>query len=311
MEKDEFSQDEKTMVAHTPSGDETLLAASVRCPVCGTENVPTEKYCGDCGFLLSSTPGEPVSPEATSAQVKLVDTIGQREFLLRPGQNTVGREGADVLLGDPTVSRKHAVITLEDSKCFIEDLGSTNGTYVDGVLIPKGEKQQLRDGAEVKFGNTVLVLQLPPVPCEAEESPTAEPAARDAGDQQATSTEEKPEEIALEQEETKSVARLVLVSDPSTVFDVKPGTNRLGRRSESDIPLTFDGYVSGTHCDILAEDGEFYVVDLGSTNGTFINGEKIPVGERVRIEDGSELTVGQTVLRFEVLTEEASSEEIE
>ena len=45
---------------------------------------------------------------------------------------TIGREGTDIVLPDPEVSRRHAVMrVLEDGAAAIEDLGSTNGTYVN------------------------------------------------------------------------------------------------------------------------------------------------------------------------------------
>ncbi|MGH2804437.1 MAG: FHA domain-containing protein, partial [Thermoleophilaceae bacterium] len=72
---------------------------------------------------------------------------------------TVGREGCDITLGDPDVSRRHAEIRLEDDGVSIEDLGSTNGTYVNGERI--GAPRRLQDGDEVKLGSTVWRLRAP------------------------------------------------------------------------------------------------------------------------------------------------------
>src|SRR4029079_91479 len=64
-----------------------------------------------------------------SVFVQEAPTSGQ-EFAARPGV-TFGREGCDVVLSDPEVSRRHAVLRESETGLAIEDLGSTNGTYVN------------------------------------------------------------------------------------------------------------------------------------------------------------------------------------
>jgi hypothetical protein len=64
----------------------------------------------------------------------------------------VGRgEGNDVFLADPSVSREHAVVDVRSGDAFVRDLGSTNGTFVNGS---RTERRSLRDGDELCFGNT-------------------------------------------------------------------------------------------------------------------------------------------------------------
>lgn len=64
---------------------------------------------------------------------------------------TLGRGAqCDVVLDDDRVSRLHAIVRLLGSRAVIEDAGSTNGTYVDGVLVEG--KVELREGAMVRFG---------------------------------------------------------------------------------------------------------------------------------------------------------------
>ena len=61
---------------------------------------------------------------------------------------------ADVVLDDPSVSRVHARIYKgEEGGIEIRDLGSTNGTRINGVVIPPNEKVRVQRGDEVKFGN--------------------------------------------------------------------------------------------------------------------------------------------------------------
>src|SRR5215213_2915131 len=65
---------------------------------------------------------------------------------------TVGREGCDIVLADPEVSRRHAALRISDSGAAVEDFGSTNGTFVNGERV--NGVRQLNDGDVVRFGNT-------------------------------------------------------------------------------------------------------------------------------------------------------------
>lgn len=71
---------------------------------------------------------------------------------------TIGRDRAtcDAVVDDPRVSRVHLAIGVRDHVPFIEDLGSSNGTCVDGIRIT--EKSVLRHGAQVRFGRTEVVF---------------------------------------------------------------------------------------------------------------------------------------------------------
>lgn len=82
-------------------------------------------------------------------------TAGQ-ERPARPGL-TIGREGCDVVLDDPEVSRRHAVLRQGDAGLAIEDLDSSNGTFVNGERV--SGIAALNDGDSVKVGNTVWRLQ--------------------------------------------------------------------------------------------------------------------------------------------------------
>jgi hypothetical protein len=68
----------------------------------------------------------------------------------------------------------------------------------------------------------------------------------------------------------------------------------IGRSRECDVRLT-DANVSRRHAEIRHEDDEFWIVDLGSTNGTELNGERI---DRARLADRDRITLGSTDLGF-------------
>jgi len=70
---------------------------------------------------------------------------------------TIGREGCEITLADPEVSRRHARIGSLDDALAIEDLGSANGTYVNGRKL--SGVAELKDGDAVKMGNSSLRVE--------------------------------------------------------------------------------------------------------------------------------------------------------
>jgi pSer/pThr/pTyr-binding forkhead associated (FHA) protein len=71
----------------------------------------------------------------------------------------IGRgRGADVVLAEPTISRAHAAIGFEEDAFFVQDLGSTNGTLVNGT---REEKRALADGDEIQMGKLILGIKFP------------------------------------------------------------------------------------------------------------------------------------------------------
>jgi hypothetical protein len=88
--------------------------------------------------------------------VLVVDGPGTRHELTT-GRNVIGRgTDADIRLPDTGVSRKHVDVVLEGGTAFAEDLGSTNGTLVNGRRI---SRQALADGDVIRIGHSVLVYR--------------------------------------------------------------------------------------------------------------------------------------------------------
>jgi hypothetical protein len=72
----------------------------------------------------------------------------------------------------------------------------------------------------------------------------------------------------------------------------------IGRATDAHVQLR-DTFVSSHHARIEAEADGLAAEDLGSTNGTFVDGRELPVGERVLLHSGSRLAVGDTVFVVE------------
>ena len=85
--------------------------------------------------------------------------------------------------------------------------------------------------------------------------------------------------------------------DRGKVFDLSPGGSYLIGRCAGDIPLS-DDKVSGRHDEIRLLGPEAYlVIDLASTNGTFLNGVRV---ERTKLDHDDEIRVGDSFLRLTV-----------
>jgi len=91
---------------------------------------------------------EPATPSVPARWL----TVGLRRLSLATGENIVGRdEAANVRIDDPMVSRRHARIVVNGASALVEDLGSKNGTFVDGQPITNGS-MPLRNGLQLAFG---------------------------------------------------------------------------------------------------------------------------------------------------------------
>ena len=87
--------------------------------------------------------------------VKRGPNAGSR-FLLDRTTTSAGRHpDSDIFLDDVTVSRRHAEVTLDGRQYVLSDVGSLNGTYVDGERI---ESEVLREGAQIQVGKFRLVF---------------------------------------------------------------------------------------------------------------------------------------------------------
>jgi hypothetical protein len=115
------------------------------------------------------------------------------------------------------------------------------------------------------------------------------------GPQQAAAAGLVPRPPALE------LGRLVVIASPALLegdvvaLDSHPLT--VGRGGNNDVPLAGDEYASSRHARFEARRDGVYVEDIGSTNGTFVNGIRLTRDRR--LAPGDVVRVGETDLRFE------------
>jgi pSer/pThr/pTyr-binding forkhead associated (FHA) protein len=89
-------------------------------------------------------------------------------FQLFAGRNLVGRQGAadglDIPINDPTTSSNHAALHIDSASRSVqlEDLGSTNGTFINEEPLGPQGRREVRDGDRIRFGGYTTVLKVAP-----------------------------------------------------------------------------------------------------------------------------------------------------
>ncbi len=149
----------------------------MRCPDCGSENIDGSAYCEECGSkLFASKKGisaEVDLPENTEkpGQEKQVAEVFIDDVVLKLDRevNTIGRRSpadgiypdVDLTDYDPDsyISRRHAHILKNGDKYYFEDLGSSNGSFINEDPIRKGTKQQLNDQDVIRLGRTEIFFR--------------------------------------------------------------------------------------------------------------------------------------------------------
>lgn len=189
----------------------------------------------------------------------------------------------------PGISRHHAIITWEDDHFAVKDLGSMNGTAVNGQLLTR--PQNLSDGAHIQLEEVEIDFFEVTSSTQDQDAIQAEMAEVAAG-------ESADETFVVEPDSPRP--RLVVTAGPEEGREIllHRGTITFGRatsREQWDVSLQ-DRAVSRPHAKIKKRKDEFIVTDAGSANGTLLNGELIE--EPTQLRDGDVLELGQTTLLF-------------
>ena len=238
------------------------------------------------------------SGKATAATGgRLVSLVDGREYIVSPTGISIGRDaGCDVVVPSPEVSRKHAELMAGPSGYTVTDL-STNGVFVNGERIAKvrtlARGDVLRLGTE-EFRFYADVAVTPPampagVPAAAQAPAAAAPAAAQATPAPAQAPTAPA--AAPPPDARPSLATLELMNEgplKGTKFDIRVPLTHVGRGAHNDIVLT-DDTVSDSHAKIQKREGGWYLVDMGSSNGTYAGGQRI---------NGESMLNGQSSIRF-------------
>lgn len=149
---------------------------------------------------------------------------------------------------------------------------------------------------DARLGLGEFGIQTGVVTPEREEEPVvASPSGQQSGRTMIYSNAERIAEPLAERARTRAQTALLLLDGRRLV--VGPGGATLGRSRQSDVVLN-DPNISRQHAEIRPRGGSWVLTDLGSTNGSRINGRPVERSEVIR--PGDEIELGSTVLRFEL-----------
>jgi predicted component of type VI protein secretion system len=114
---------------------------------------------------------------SASARIEVVAGNAAGTWLDVTGELLIGRhaDGLGRLGNDEEISRYHARVSLAGELCGVEDLGSTNGTFVNGLRI--SVPQTLKQGDTIELGGSTLVVRELPAPAAADPSGDSPPEA--------------------------------------------------------------------------------------------------------------------------------------
>ena len=241
----------------------------------------------------------------------------------------------DLKLDDDSISRRHAQIIKEDGKWMVQDMLSGNGTMLDGVRISKEKLKNSSEIAVGRFllifklSNTTS-SQMSKSLNDEDITEQKEVKQNDEGLTVVGGFHLKPEQKEVEQDdedltvvggfhlkpEQKEVEQ---VNEDQTVFyplekkqvlngilsfvdGPLKGTDvlldkkelKIGRSKDNDIQINQDS-ISRYHAKISVSEGVYFITDLGSKNGIFVNGKRV---SEQYLDNGSKIKIGTTVSIF-------------
>jgi pSer/pThr/pTyr-binding forkhead associated (FHA) protein len=243
-----------------------------RCPSCGSDVPPGFRFCGSCGFRMDeqSAPapmpqppgmggpgmGPGMSAPRAAPQPRILLTLIRPDGSeggthdLRVGENKIGRNYGSIFENDGYLSPVHADLVITPPTALVRDLGSLNGVFVKMTA-----EEEVQPGQILRIGQELIRFELINPP-EATADGTEIMGSPNPG----------------------YWGRLTVIIGNGVDGAAFPllGENITLGRERGEINFPDDGYVSGLHARLSIRDGRVFLVDLGSSNGTFVkvNGER-------------------------------------
>lgn len=225
---------------------------------------------------------------------RLVSLVDGKEYNIPESGITIGREATSgVVVAQNEVSRKHAEVAPVEGGYELRDL-SANGVFVNGTRVEKtmvlSRADVIRIGTEeFRFYADVAPVApkvaapvaTPPAPAPVVNTPVAEaPAAAPVAPPVASPAEPAPAQTL----DSRPVLAVLEIANEGpakgTKFEIRVPLAHVGRGAHNDVCIADDS-VSDTHAKLQRRDDGWYVVDVGSTNGTYVGGQRIQAERRL------------------------------
>jgi pSer/pThr/pTyr-binding forkhead associated (FHA) protein len=255
--------------------------STLPCPQCGTRNPPGTNFCHNCGSRLSDAgPGltaaaadAPLTGTARLVAVRRDGTDGS-SYPITGEQFDIGRAEGDLLFEDPHMAPRHARILLRNGQCLLVPLENRNGVY-----LRIHQPMDLADGDFILVGKQVLRFEVP-LDVEKNLRPAVEHGVVYFG------TPVKPPWGRLRQ--------LTAAGTTRDVYHLARSEVTLGRE-QGDLIFSDDEFLSRRHAQLQYRGGHATLLDLGSSNGTFIR-----LRSQHLLLPGEMIRMGDELLRFEI-----------
>jgi pSer/pThr/pTyr-binding forkhead associated (FHA) protein len=268
---------------------------------------------------------------------RLVSLMDGREYAIPAEGLVIGRDAScDVVVPTAEVSRRHAQIEPSHEGYVLKDT-STNGVFVNGERV--SVTQTLGRGDIVRVGNEdfrfyadLVVNATPPdvTPTPAEPAAAAE-AARAAAAFRSTSRAEPvapspalpatgagaptpiiaPRSVTTPPTSGRPVLATLEVMSTGVLkgqrFEVRSPLTHVGRGAHNDVVLP-DESVSDAHAKLQKREAGWYVVDMGSTNGTYVGGRRVETEQK--LEGAPDLRFGGVKVVFRAGEGESAPDDV-
>ncbi|MBI5533926.1 MAG: FHA domain-containing protein [Deltaproteobacteria bacterium] len=261
----------------------------------------------DGGVAPTFAGGQPVQPRSsTPFDLRTVFTCGQVNVPLnhpaiglmlmergslapwpQPGHVVVGREPtkASLVIRHPSVSGKHATLMLD--RMMVVDEASTSGTYTGAGKIAPNTPSPLDPNGVVAFGAAAIpvatLVQIAHAmaggaPAQPAPAGAAAPPPVPTGLAAAAAAQAPPQG-------PRKHATVIGALDLGKPFQT------IGRTPDNDIVCNH-AQVSSRHAVLINADGQVFIEDRGSANGTYVRGQRIPPNKKIPVQNGERIYVG-------------------
>lgn len=241
------------------------------------------------------------------------------QFYVLQAKTVIGRSSeCDVTIDSELLSRRHAEISIENGELHIVDLGSSNGTFLNGNKI---QEATAGAGDELRFDQQTFIIvgpsnAVPSSDAEEDDNTMMRPQVED-NDNTIIAAAHDPNETLLMSPADHATE---LIATPQTLSWLVEQTNflhepriilqgkfcQIGRGQDNDIVLS-DSSVSKKHAQLAFNNEQWVVTDLNSSNGVLVNDQRT---DEAILQNGDRIKIGRLEFLFESDNEVTSGERL-
>jgi pSer/pThr/pTyr-binding forkhead associated (FHA) protein len=262
---------------------------------------------------MAGTKRSGVARPTTASGGRLVSLVDGKEYTVLAAGIVLGRDAScDVVVAQNEVSRRHAEIAPTEQGYVVRDM-SANGVFVNGERVQGSQRLARSDvvrvgGEEFRFYADLLAqAPTPPAPQPAVQAPAPSQSPPTPAHASLYSAPTPLAQPAWE-DPRPVVATLEMRNEGPTkgsLFSLRTPLVHVGRGAHNDVRLS-DESVSETHAKLQRREDGWYLVDMDSTNGTYVGGTRV-AGER-KLEGSPDIRFGGVKMRFAVAVTDAPAE---